>query len=93
MHYIGYHTKVASLRAGESIPEDDTLAEFIHSKFLNRFGLPAIADVNMVAFALLLEKYRNRNERIHLFTQFAFNESSHQVFHHECNSFLFQLPT
>ena len=79
MHCVGYHTKVASLRVGEPVSDDDTLAEFIHQKFLNRFGLPAIADVNMVALALVLEKYRDSNDRVNLFSRFAFGESSQKV--------------
>ncbi len=47
-----------NMNMGQLIPDDDNVAVVTYRRFLNRFGLPAIADVNMIMFALSIEQYR-----------------------------------
>ena len=75
----GFAERLALTRLGGVIPEDDPLAMFVYHKFLHRFGLPSISDVNMVAFALSLEQYRGESIRVNTFAKFAFGEGSSRV--------------
>ena len=52
------------------------LAGFIYEYYLNKFGLPAIADANMVLLAASIHKYRGQSARINYFAKFAFGELS-----------------
>ena len=59
---------------GYPAPTKDSIAETLYARFLNKFGLPSIADVNMVSFALSLSVTRDTCKRVEAFAQFAFEE-------------------
>lgn len=64
---------------GQLPPKRETIAESLYARFLNKFGLPNLADVNMVAMAMSLANLRYTHPRIGMFTSFAFEEHSSKV--------------
>ena len=59
---------------GQTAPKRETVAEAMYARFLHKFGLPNLADANMVTMAISLSTTRESHKRIGAFTAFAFNE-------------------
>lgn len=55
-----------------------TLSQIVYQSFLHSYGLPAIADLHLLAFSCALETYRGQHLRVELFARFCFEEVAKQ---------------
>ncbi|KAG7389157.1 hypothetical protein PHYPSEUDO_010959 [Phytophthora pseudosyringae] len=51
-----------------------TLSQIVYQSFLHSYGLPAIADMHLLAFSCAIETYRIQHLRVEYFAQFCFEE-------------------
>ena len=58
---------------------DTTFAKTVYNFFLERFGLPEIADANMVGLASALLKHRTESSKLDKFAKFCFGELNKHV--------------
>lgn len=55
-----------------------SLSQIVYQSFLHSYGLPAIADLHLLAFSCALETYRSQHLRVELFARFCFEEVAKQ---------------
>jgi len=58
---------------------DVVFAATLYAHFLERYGLPEIADANMVGLAAALVAHRHKDQRLESFAQFCFGELNEHV--------------
>jgi len=51
-----------------------TLSQIVYQSFLHSYGLPAIADMHLLAFSCAIETYRSQHLRVDYFARFCFEE-------------------
>lgn len=55
-----------------------TLSQLVYQSFLHSYGLPAIADMHLLAFSCAIEMYRTQHLRVEYFARFCFEEVGRQ---------------
>ena len=67
----GYNGKGQSEQI--SLQQDTLFAKTVYIYFLEKYGLPEIADANMIGLASALVKYRDDHPRLDAFARMCFN--------------------
>ena len=65
--------------AAFSLQQDTAFAKTVYMYFLEKYGLPEIADANMVGLASALVKHRHDHPRLNAFARMCFNEVNAHV--------------